>query len=55
MIVGTLEVTAINPNADDGIVIDPVRVVDGIEASGDPALPYRPPVYDLSHTRRTAQ
>jgi catalase len=55
VIVGTLEVTAIDPEADDGIVMDPVRVVDGIEPSEDPALLYRPPVYDLSHTRRTAQ
>jgi catalase len=54
VIVGTLEVTGIDPDADDGIVMDPVRLVDGIEASGDPALLYRPPVYDLSHTRRTA-
>ena len=30
-------------------------VVDGIEPSGDPVLLYRPPVYDLSHTRRTAE
>jgi catalase len=55
VIVGTLEVTAIDREADDNIVMDPVRVVDGIEPSGDPALLYRPPVYDLSHTRRTAQ
>jgi catalase len=55
VIVGRLEVTAIDPDADDGIVMDPMRVVDGIEPSGDPALLYRPPVYDLSHTRRTAK
>jgi catalase len=55
VIVGRLEVTAIDPDADDGIVMDPVRLVDGIEPSGDPALLYRPPVYDLSHARRTAQ
>jgi catalase len=53
VIVGTLEITEIDPDADDGIVMDPMRLVDGIEASGDPVLLYRPPVYDLSHRRRT--
>ena len=53
-IVGTLEVTAIDPDADDGIVFDPMRLVDGIEASNDPVLRYRPDVYTLSHARRTA-
>ncbi len=33
VIVGTLKVTAIDRDADDGIVMDPVRVVDGIEPS----------------------
>ena len=51
--VGTLEVTAVDENADDGIVYDPMRLVDGIEASDDPALRFRPPVYTLSHARRT--
>jgi len=51
--VGTLEVTAIDDDADDGIVYDPMRLVDGIEASEDPALRFRPPVYTLSHARRT--
>ncbi len=51
--VGTLEVTAIDDEADDGIVYDPMRLVDGIEASEDPVLRYRPAVYTLSHTRRT--
>lgn len=50
---GTLEVTAIDPDADDGIVIDPTRVTDGIELSADPVLLYRPRVYDLSHGLRT--
>jgi catalase len=50
--VGTLEVTAIDDEADDGIVYDPMRLVDGIEASEDPVLRYRPAVYTLSHTRR---
>lgn len=53
VIVGTLEVSAIDPDADDGIVFDPVRLVDGIEPSADPVLSYRPPVYDLSHRRRS--
>lgn len=52
LIVGTLEVTAIDPDADDGIVFDPMRLVDGIEASADPVLLFRPQVYDLSHARR---
>ena len=51
---GTLEVTATDPGADDGIVFDPTRVTDGIEPSDDPVLKYRPAVYDLSHRRRTA-
>jgi catalase len=53
VIVGTLEVTGLDPEADDGIVFDPMRVVDGIEPSGDPVLRYRPAVYTLSHARRT--
>jgi catalase len=53
VIAGTLEVTAIDPEADDGIVFDPMRVVDGIEPSNDPVLRYRPDVYTLSHARRT--
>jgi catalase len=52
--VGTLEITAIDRDADDSIVMDPMRLVDGIEPSGDPVLHYRPPVYDLSYRRRTA-
>ncbi len=50
---GTLEVTAIDEDADDGIVFDPIRVTDGIEPSADPVLHYRPTVYDLSHRART--
>ena len=45
VVVGTLEVTGIDADADDGIVFDPMRLVDGIEPSGDPVLHYRPPVY----------
>lgn len=51
--VGELEVTAIDDQADDGIVFDPMRLVDGIEASEDLPLRYRPAVYTLSHSRRT--
>ena len=53
VIVGTLEVTAINEDADDGIVYDPMRLTDGIEPSDDPVLHFRPPVYTLSHARRS--
>ena len=52
--VGTLEVSAIDDDADDGIVYDPLRLVDGIEASNDRALRFRPAVYTLSHARRTS-
>lgn len=52
--VGTLEVSGIDADADDGIVFDPVRVTDGIEPSADPVLSYRPAVYDLSHRARTS-
>jgi catalase len=51
--VGTLEVTAIDDQADDGIVYDPMRLVDGIEASNDPVLRFRPAAYTHSHARRT--
>ena len=53
VVVGELEVSAIDADADDGIVFDPMRLVDGIEPSDDPVLRYRPPAYDLSHRRRT--
>ena len=51
---GTLEVTRFDPVADDSIVFDPMRLVDGIEPSGDPVLHYRPPAYTVSHERRTS-
>jgi len=54
VVVGTLEVTAPDPDADDGMVFDPRRLTDGIEATADPVLRYRPAVYDLSHAERTA-
>jgi catalase len=50
---GTLEVTAIDDDADDGIIFDPMRLTDGIEASDDLVLRYRPDVYSLSYARRT--
>jgi catalase len=51
---GVLEVSAVDDDADDGIVFDPMRLTDGLEASNDPALRYRPDVYTISHSRRTA-
>jgi catalase len=51
--VGTLEVTAVDDDADDSIIFDPMRLTDGIEPSDDPVLHYRPPVYGLSFERRT--
>jgi catalase len=51
--VGALEITEIDPDADDAIVFDPIRLTDGIEPSGDEVLRYRPAVYTLSHELRT--
>ena len=53
VVVGALEVSAIDDDADDGIVFDPMRLTDGIEPSDDPVLRFRPAVYTLSHERRT--
>ncbi len=53
VIVGTLEVTAVDDDADDSIIFDPMNLTDGIEPSDDPVLHYRPPVYGLSYSRRT--
>jgi catalase len=55
LVVGRLEITEIDKDADDSIIFDPMKLVDGIEASGDPVLAYRPDVYSLSYARRTAQ
>jgi catalase len=54
IVVGTLELTEIDDSAEsDGIVVfDPLRLADGIEASGDRVLAYRPRAYDVSATRR---
>ena len=53
--VGTLEVTAVDDDADDGIIFDPMRLTDGIEPSDDPVLRYRPDVYGLSYARRAGR
>lgn len=53
--VGTLEVTAVDDDADDGIIFDPMRLTDGIEPSDDPVLRYRPDVYGLSYARRASR
>jgi catalase len=53
--VGILEVTAVDDDADDGIIFDPMRLTDGIEPSDDPVLHYRPDVYGLSYARRTSR
>jgi catalase len=53
VIAGTLEVTAIDPEPDDAVIFDPMRVTDGIEPSRDPVLHYRSEVYSLSYARRT--
>jgi len=52
--VGTLEVAAVDDDADDSIIFDPMRLTDGIEPSDDPVLHYRPDVYGLSYARRTS-
>jgi catalase len=53
VVVGTLEVTAPTGEGDD-LVFDPTRLTDGIQASGDPVLAFRPRAYALSHERRAA-
>ena len=50
---GTLEITAIDEGADDAIIYDPARTVDGVGLSKDPVLNYRPAVYGLSFGERT--
>jgi len=52
--VGTLEVTAVDDEADDGIIFDPMRLTDGIEASEDPVLQFRSAAYGASYARRTS-
>ena len=56
-VVGTLELTGIDESTEtDGaiVVFDPMRLTDGIEASDDPILHYRPGAYDVSATRRSS-
>lgn len=53
--VGTLHLTAAapDPEADGGIVVmDPTRVTDGIELTGDPVLRFRAEAYSASVERR---
>jgi catalase len=51
---GTLEVTGVHPDqsVQDDMVFDPMRLTDGIEASADPILQYRPHAYSASFERR---
>ncbi len=53
-VVGTLELTALDdsPESDGIVVFDPMRLTDGIEASDDPILAYRPRAYSVSADRR---
>ena len=57
LIAGTLELTGLDherESADDVLVFDPVRVVDGIELpAGDALLHFRRPAYEVSVERRT--
>jgi catalase len=53
VVIGTLEVTAPSDEGDD-FVFDPTRLTDGIEASDDLVLAFRPRAYAISHERRTA-
>jgi catalase len=54
VVVGILEVSAIDPDADDGIVFDPMHLTEGVEPSNDPVLRFRPRVYSLSYAERAA-
>lgn len=54
LVVGTLEVSAIDADADADIVFDPMRLTEGIEPSDDPVLRFRPAVYAISHERRAS-
>jgi catalase len=56
VIAGTLEITELDPSpeADGGLVVfDPMRLTDGIEASDDRVLEYRPRAYSVSAERRS--
>lgn len=56
VVVGTLELTELDESGEaDGIVVfDPMHLIDGIEASDDPILRYRPSAYSVSAERRSA-
>jgi catalase len=50
-----LDAVAADPEADGSpFVFDPMRLTDGIEATDDPVLRYRPDAYSESVARRTA-
>jgi catalase len=54
---GTLELTGLDSQretGDDVLVFDPMRLTDGIEASDDPVLRFRPAAYAESIAARTA-
>lgn len=50
---GTLEIAEVDESTDQNtLVFDPGRLTDGIEASGDPILEFRPSAYSESASRR---
>lgn len=52
---GTLELTAVDEEADRGVLVfDPTRVTEGIEMSGDPVLRFRREAYSESVGRRAS-
>jgi catalase len=58
VIAGTMELTELDdsPEADGGLMVfDPMRLTDGIEASDDPILAYRPGAYSVSADRRAVK
>ncbi len=53
---GTLEVTGLDEERErdgDVLVFDPTRLTDGIEATDDPILGFRPDAYAVSIERRS--
>lgn len=51
--VGTLYLTAVGGDACTDINFDPMVLAPGIEASDDPILRFRSPVYAISHAKRS--
>ena len=54
---GTLEITALSADRETGgnvMVFDPLRLADGVQASRDPVLLFRPRAYSESAARRSA-